>query len=520
MSKKFMTDLDLAIRARFSGIVVKTIEEGAAVETITSVAVALGHMAVSWDLASGFQKLTDGALDLGNAPDPSVALQKIIELPAKTGNGGVVVVLKDFHEFWTTIKPKRLLRNTIQRLRSTLNTLVITSPTGDIPTELKDELIMIELDMPTAAELDQILVRVSENPRIKTSLTEADRLAIVNAAGGLTREQGKRAFIRAATVGTGMIDAESVAVVTAQKEEIIRGSSALSFVDTDGIEPDHLAGLGVLKDWLKLRLRAFSPEARVYGLPSPKGVALTGIQGTGKSLAAKVISRMLNVPLVSFDVGAVFGGVVGQTEENTRQVFKQAEALGRIVLWIDEIDKVIGPGGSGDGGVTSRFFGSLLTWMQEKKAPIFVIVTANDTSRIPPEFLRRGRFDEVFFLDLPTLAERREILSVHIAKRGRDAAKYDLDLLAEESKARVGAELEQAIIEAMYLGFDEGTDFQTRHVSAAIKKQIPLAVARKDDVDRLRSTVRNGQAISASYAETESDGMYKFDQVNNYDIQV
>jgi SpoVK/Ycf46/Vps4 family AAA+-type ATPase len=257
----------------------------------------------------------------------------------------------------------------------------------------------------------------------------------------------------------------------------------------------------VLKEWLRLRERAFTQEARDYGLPAPKGIALIGIPGTGKSLTAKMIGGLWRLPLLRLDVGALFGSLVGESEARARRAMQLAETVAPCVVWIDEMEKGLAHGGL-DSGTSTRVFGTILTWMQEKTAPCFVVATANDIASLPPELLRKGRFDEIFFLDLPTAAERQEILAVHLRKRGRLTQDFDPARLARESEGYVGAELEQAIIDAMYVGFNAGREFTSDDISAAIQRQVPLAVSQRETIGALRDWLRQGRAQSASFQET------------------
>ena len=264
--------------------------------------------------------------------------------------------------------------------------------------------------------------------------------------------------------------------------------------------PDDVGGLGVLKEWLRLRERAFTQEARDYGLPAPKGIALIGIPGTGKSLTAKMIGGLWRLPLLRLDVGSLFGSLVGESEERARRALRLAETVAPCIVWIDEMEKALAHGGL-DSGTSTRVFGTILTWMQEKTAPCFVVATANDISALPPELLRKGRFDEIFFLDLPTLEERKEILAVNLRKRKRLPQDFDLEQLAQESGGYVGAEIEQAIIDAMYLAFNEHREFITKDIAVALKRQVPLSVSQRETIGALRNWLREGRAQSGSFQE-------------------
>jgi len=229
-------------------------------------------------------------------------------------------------------------------------------------------------------------------------------------------------------------------------------------------------------------------------------VALIGIPGTGKSLTAKMIAGLWRLPLLRFDVGALFGSLVGESEERARRALHLVETVAPCIVWIDEMEKALAHGGL-DSGTSTRVFGTILTWMQEKTAPCFVVATANDIAALPPELLRKGRFDEIFFLDLPTYEERKEILTVHLHKRSRLAGDFDVSALASKAEGYVGAEIEQAIIDAMYLAFNERREFTTDDVSGALKRQVPLSVSQRETIESLRSWLQEGRAQSASFRE-------------------
>jgi SpoVK/Ycf46/Vps4 family AAA+-type ATPase len=279
---------------------------------------------------------------------------------------------------------------------------------------------------------------------------------------------------------------------------VIAESQALEFYPVQE-SPDDVGGLDALKKWLGLRERAFSDEAAAYGLPAPKGLALIGIPGTGKSLTAKMIGGLWRLPLLRLDAGALFGSLVGESEERARNALRLAETVAPCVLWIDELEKGFASGDL-DGGTSRRVLATILTWMQEKTAPVFVVATANDVTALPPEVMRRGRFDEIFFLDLPTEAERREIITVHLRKRRRDPALFNVFQLAKECDGYTGAELEQAIIDAMYQAFAEERDIRTEDIIAAIARTVPLSKSQREVIERLRSWLRDGRAQSASFA--------------------
>jgi AAA+ superfamily predicted ATPase len=489
----FEQELDVYLRARFTLVVLVTPEEERALQAVKAVCERLKRPCVSWDVADHFQPLTAGAAAPGAARDPIAALEQVDK-----ADGEAVFVLKDFHECWGNAQIKRKLRGLAQRLKFTRKSILVTTPTSKVPEELRDEAVVVEFPAPATAELEAVLGRLTKVPGVKVNLTPLGREKLVQAALGLTAAQAQRVFAKA-IVSDGVLDDRDIALVTEEKKQIIRESRALEFYPVTETLAD-VGGLGVLKEWLRLRERAFTQEARDYGLPPPKGIALIGIPGTGKSLTAKMIAGLWRLPLLRLDVGALFGSLVGESEERTRQALRLAETIAPGLIWIDEVEKALASGGL-DGGTSTRVFGTILTWMQEKKAPVFVVATANNISSLPPELLRKGRFDEIFFLDLPTLEERQEIFAVHVRKRKRLAGDFDLERLARDAEGYVGAEIEQALVEAMYVGFHAGREFTTDDIAAALRRQVPLSVSARETIEMLRTWLREGRAQSASFQE-------------------
>lgn len=488
----FAKELDVYLRARFTLMVLVTLEEERALQIVKAACERGNRACLAWDVADGFQSLAPGG-SLPSARDPLSALEQVDK-----AEGNALFVLKDFHECWGNPQIKRKLRNVVQRLKFTKKSLLVTTPASKLPEELKDEAVLVEFAAPKAAELEAVLNQLARTPGVKMKLTEAGREKLLQAALGLTANQAQRVFAKA-IVRKGALDDRDVKLVTAEKKQIIRESEALEFYAATET-PDDVGGLGVLKEWLRLRERAFTKEARDYGLPAPKGIALIGIPGTGKSLTAKMIGGLWRLPLLRLDVGSLFGSLVGESEERARRALRLAETVAPCVVWIDEMEKGLVHGG-GDSGTSTRVFGTILTWMQEKTVPCFVVATANNIAALPPELLRKGRFDEIFFLDLPTNEEREQILTVHLRKRKRPPDDFDREALARESEGYVGSELEQAIIDAMYVAFNEHREITTQDVSSALKRQVPLSVSQRETVEGLRNWLSEGRAQSASFQE-------------------
>ena len=495
----FEKQLDTYLRARFTLIVLMTHEEQRALEVIEEMCETTRRTCVTWDGADGFHWLANSSGSLPSARDPMTALDQIDKWdPAAS----TLFVLMDFHDYWMNAQVRRKLRNLAHRMKFTKSSILVLTPNTRVPDELKDEVVLENFPLPDNERLQQVLNRLVETSGARVNLPPLGQEKLVQAALGLTASQAQRVFSKAIVGKEGVLDDRDIDLVTEEKKQIIRESEALEFYPSSG-SPEDVGGLKVLKDWLRLRERAFSSKARDYGLPMPKGIALLGIPGTGKSLTAKMISGLWRLPLLRLDVGALFGSLVGESEERTRRALNLAETIAPCILWIDEMEKALAHGGL-DSGTSTRVFGNILTWMQEKQAPVFVVATANDISSLPPELLRKGRFDEIFFLDLPTYEERKEIFRVHIQKRRRLPQDYNLELLASHSEGYVGAEIEQAIIDAMYVGFnDNEREFTTQDILGALERQVPLSVSSREAINALRAWLQEGRAQSASFEEAE-----------------
>lgn len=396
-----------------------------------------------------------------------------------------VWLLEDFQPFLRE-EHHPLLRwlREIARLPSRPRKIVMLStPLPGLPMDLRKEVPTLELELPGVDDLRVVLRDAAAALGVRASADEA----LLDAARGLTVMEARLAFGKAAAE-LGRLDHGAVPLVAREKERIIKQSEVLEYYPTDARMTD-VGGLDQLKAWLERRGRAFGAGARDFGLDAPKGVLLLGVQGCGKSLLAKAIAATWQFPLLRFDMGKVFGGIVGQSEGNIRTALQVAQALAPCVLWIDEIEKGLAGMGSSDqtdGGTTARVVGTLLTWMQEKKDPVFVVATANRIDMLPPELLRKGRFDEIFFVDLPTRAIREEILSIHLKKKRRDPKDFALADLAARSVGFSGAELEEAVREGLYDAFAEGRELRTEHIARAIDRTYPLSRTMRGQIESLR----------------------------------
>jgi len=490
---KFVSDLDTLIRARYPLIYLITWEEQRLDAILQDVAQNHGKSLLTWSITRGLRRMS-GARTLTiseQSRDPIEALAAIGKLTDPS-----LVVLKDFHPFLDSPQVVRAMRELAQDLKSTYTTVILLSPSPVIPIELEKEISVLDVPLPGFRDLVQLLkeivavVRQGNKARVELSKDEAEQL--IKAAQGLTLSEAENAFAKA-IANDGVLNKDDIRLVLDEKRQVVRKSGLLEFVNLD----EHLGnvgGLEELKSWLTGRNGAFSEPARKFGLPAPKGLLLLGVQGCGKSLTAKAIASAWALPLLRLDLGRIFSSLIGSSEENLRRAIRVAENVSPTVLWIDEIEKgLAGSSGSAvtDSGVSARVFGSLLTWLQEKTAPVFVVATANRIEALPPELLRKGRFDEIFFIDLPSAAERREIFRIHIEKRHRDPAKFDLDALSTTAEGYSGSEIEQAIIAGMYLAFAEGAELTQAHVMQALQETCPLSTTMGEDIARLRDWSKN-----------------------------
>jgi ATPase family associated with various cellular activities (AAA)/AAA+ lid domain len=403
-----------------------------------------------------------------------------------------VFLLLDFQAFLPDPLVRRLLKDTARRFKEAQNTLVILSAVQELPPTLEHAVCMADFPLPAKRELSVVLDAVQKKypQRDGTArLSGADRERLCDAGQGLTLAEFELCLVRAAVRSKGRLNASVYDDIIAGKKQIVRKSGLLEYYDT-GETVEQVGGLAHLKGWLSRRRRAFVEDAGTLGLPPPKGVLLLGVQGCGKSLTAKACAALWQVPLLKLDTGKLFASQVGSSEANTRRAIRTAEALAPCILWIDEIEKALAGVGSSsycDAGTAARVFAFLATWLQEKKAPVFVVATANSVTALPPELIRKGRWDEVFFLDLPGLGERHDIIGIHLKKRNITARNVDVGLLAELSAGFSGAEIEQAILSAAYDAFEDDRPVAEDDILKNLKASPPLSVTMAEHVQALRA---------------------------------
>jgi ATP-dependent 26S proteasome regulatory subunit len=498
---RFVQELDTLVRARYPLIYLVTFEEQRIEAILAQLAQSHGKALFTWSVTRGLRKAGAGrGAGAEAAREPMEALLAVEKLTEPA-----LVVLQDFHPYLSDPAVVRALRDLARSLKSTYTTLMLLSPVLTIPPELEKEITVLDVPLPTFRELYDLLKEIvsvlREEKRATIDLKRDEAEQLIKAALGLTLSEAENAFAKAVAEDE-RLDRDDIQLILDEKRQVIRKSGLLEYFPSDEKLAD-VGGLDQLKVWLTRRGAAFGEAARKFGLPEPKGVLLLGVQGCGKSLTAKAIASQWRLPLLRLDVGKIFSGLIGSSEENLRRAIRVAESVAPAVLWVDEIEKGlsgVASSGQTDGGVTARIFGALLTWLQEKTAPVFVVATANRIELLPPELLRKGRFDEIFFIDLPSPAERKEIFRIHVARRGRDPGAYDLDALALAAKEFSGAELEQVVISALYDAFAEGKELEQRHLLQAIQETVPLATTVREDVDRLRewARIRTRPASSAA----------------------
>jgi SpoVK/Ycf46/Vps4 family AAA+-type ATPase len=492
-------ELSILVQAQYPLIYLVTSEEERAEQAIATLAQTKPQRRVFiWTVTHGIVEYGQPRnVTQHNTVSPQPALEWVIR-QREPG----IYIFKDLHPLMAP-DVIRWLRDAVASFKDTHKTIVLMSPVLEVPIELEKEVAVLDYALPDMSELNQVLTQQIEQNRMRRPSTET-REKLLKAALGLTRDEAEKVY-RKAQVVAGKLTETEVEIVLSEKKQLIRRNGILEYIEEDETL-DSVGGLEELKHWLKQRSNAFTERAREYGLPQPKGMLILGVPGCGKSLIAKTTARLWGLPLMRLDMGRVYdGSMVGRSEANLRNALKTAESISPAILFIDEIDKAFaGSTGSADsdGGTSSRIFGSFLTWMQEKTSPVFVMATANRVERLPGEFLRKGRFDEIFFVDLPNAEERKEIFKIHLSKRRRDIARFDLDQLVSICDGFSGAEIEQGLVAAMYEAFAQDREFTQLDIIAAIKATLPLSKTMSEQVTALRDWARQrARPAAASIAE-------------------
>lgn len=470
-------------------VVIDTVEEERARQLVAATSRALGLSFYEWSISSGIRLGTNEGHEsqaIGTTREATAMLRHI-----KTLNRSALYLMKDIGPHLEDPVNVRLLRELCQNFTRNSATMILTGSAIDLPGTLGPYAAYLPLDLPNAQELDRLMQSVMESlsqfHSTEVDLAPGDRERIVEALRGLTLNQARQA-IAYAGIEDGRLNAADIPKLIDRKARWIQDNGLLEYFPA-GDNRFEIGGFENLKQWLGRAQQGFTKEAAALNLAPPGGVLMVGVQGCGKSLAAKTISRLWQQPLLKLDAGRLFDKFIGESDKNLRRALALAESMAPSILWIDEIEKAFGASSddSGDGGLGRRIQGALLTWLQEKKAPVFVVATANDVFSLPPELMRKGRFDEVFFVDLPKPKERRAIFEIHLRLRRQEPDTFQIDDLVLASEGMSGAEIEQAVVAALYRSLHEKTPCDQRKVLAELDATVPLSTSRREDIDRLRS---------------------------------
>ncbi len=492
-------DVKLHIQARYPIIYLVSWEEARIIAEIEKIAIEEDQRkkVFLWTETLGLKNLVLNDADQ-SMTDPLQVLTYIANSEEKA-----IFVLLDFHPFLENHQVVRRVRDIAKSLKSTHKTVIFLSPKLVLPDEVSKEIVVFDFDLPSLEELgealDAFLEQAKRDRRITSvRLKKEQRERLLKTSQGLTIDEMHGALSKS-VVAHQKIGENTIPMMLEEKKQIIRKSGVLEYYAPDDTF-EEIGGVPALKRWLSKRDLAFTEDARKFGLPVPKGLLLVGVQGCGKSLTAKAVAAQWKLPLLRFDLGKVFSGVVGSSEENVRKAIKLAESIAPCILWIDEIEKGLSGSASShfsDAGTAARVFGTFVTWLQEKEKSVFVIATANNIALLPPELLRKGRFDEIFFVDLPGAEERRDIFQIHLKKRHRSPKQFDLQLLKNKSEGFSGAEIEQAIISALYDAFEHGRPLSTDDLVKSLEETVPLSQTMDEQISALRNWAQT-RARSAS----------------------
>jgi len=544
--------LKILINSSTPIVVMETVEEMRAVRLVRAACSSMNLATFEWSIASGLVRCGSdvgefvpepgrlsasghgasgtgldandtGAQAIYNSREPAQALSNLEAMSLEAA-----FVLKDFHRHMDDPVVVRRLRDVGQKFSANRRTVIITAPSITIPPELGSLVEFLELPLPDQRRLrqiiDEMMVRVGKTRTLRRTLDAPGLDAMANNLRGLTEEEAERAASQAIVTRYGVMP-ETVTDVLEAKKELLRHSGMLEFIDAS----ENLAsvgGLDNLKAWLSQRRGTWEDSAREFGLEPPRGAIILGVQGCGKSMCARAIAGEWKLPLVKFDTAAIFDKYIGETEKRIRRVFRVAEGLAPCVFWIDELEKVFAGSGpdsaSVDAGVSSRILAAFLSWMQDRKAPVFVAATCNNVRCLPPELIRKGRFDELFFVDLPNQSERKQIFAIHLTRRKRNPAEFDLDRVAAAARGYSGAEIDAAVQTALYAAFSQaqivaprgsarsgktlpGRDLTTQNLLDALAQTVPLSTTRSEEIQALRAWARL-RAVPASVADAKGEG--------------
>lgn len=510
-------------KARFPAIYVPTWEEGRVTELIHSIAederlIRTVRALYIWSQTEGMVCYDTGKIITDTKP-PVKAMEFILKCEE-----AAIFILKDFHVYFGAHNSKpdfaviRKIRDAVGELKNSAvpKSMVFLSPSVVLPEDLQKEVTIVEFGLPDLDEiqevLDEMIIANGQGGKIEICLSNAEKIQMCKAALGLTLQEVENALARA-MVETGRLSINELNIIMDEKNQVIKKTGMLEFIKSD-LSIDDVGGLENLKRWLLKRNRSWTDSASKYNLPAPKGVLITGVPGCGKSLTAKAISAVWKLPLLRLDMGKIFSGIVGSTEENMRKAIQTAEAVSPSILWIDEIEKGFSgvSASGGDGGISSRIFGTFLTWMQDKTKAVFVVATANNISNLPSEMLRKGRFDEIFFVDLPTAKERKDIFRLHLKKRLTNPEISGniiindsfLEELSELTEGFAGAEIEQIVIASLFEAFSQDRPLEAEDLYKVSRNMVPLSVTQSEQIMQIRNWA-NVRAVAATAREDRNE---------------
>ena len=484
-------DLKLLIRTRHPIVTIRTVEEAFAARQVSEAARDMGRTAMEWSVADGLRRvIPDSGEMLAGTQALAGALRYMRENPEPN-----VYVLKDALRYVSDATVERLLRDMAGEVAPDQRTVFLIDPGGELPASLGPLAVPYDLALPDEADIRELVKRTANQlthfGQLVVEMSRAQYNQFLANLRGLTRvEIGQ--VVADAILDDGKLDAADIDRAIEAKKQRLRQTGVLDFIPPPE-SPPAVGGMDRLRKWLSLRAGAWTQEAKQYGLEPPRGILMLGVQGCGKSLMARYVAAQWRMPLLRMDVGALYDKFVGETERHLRTAFKTASAMAPCVLWIDEVEKAFASAGAGpeaarsDGGLSQRMFGMLLTWMQDRRDPVFLVATANDVAALPPELMRKGRFDEVFFVDLPDAKARRTVFQVHLQRRKREPGQFDLDALAAASEGFSGAEIEQAVVAGMYAAFAQKREVTTADLLEELKATRPLSVVMAEKINALRA---------------------------------
>lgn len=494
--------LDRYIRAKYPVIAIVSHEEKRVCEFVKTIAANRSRQVFTWAITTGI--VGGEAFNSDETRDPGVALQNIAAI--KPNEPAKLVIMKDIQKYFNDPTIVRGLRDIVAAFEGSKHVVICLGAEFTCPVDLEKNIAILDWPLPDEAELAEILNLFETSiPNHIPNKLNGGRERLISALRGLTAfEAGS--VLMAATAATGELSESIIPHIIGEKRGIIRRGGLLEYFDTSEINMNSVGGLGSLKQYANIKARAFSAEARAFGVDAPKGVLLVGVPGTGKSLAAKAMASG-KMPLIRMDVGALMGGLVGQSEGNMRSALKLAEAVSPCVLWIDEIEKALGAGLDGaasDGGTTMRVFGTLLTWMAETSAPVYVVATANDATVLKPELIRR--FDDIFWVDLPNRSERLDILKVHLTKRGRNVSKLgDVQAVLDQTWGYSGAEIEKTVKHALELAFFDNHELTAADLLQSARSIVPISASMGEKISTMRAWAKGRALWAGEQLETRPE---------------